>query len=120
MIVPAPVVSTTVAAEPAAKSQAATSQPQEPSGATAQPSESSEAATLEKDTKTPSGANTPAVAAAGVKTTSDDAVTIHIPNASGGYTAVKLAKYKDGYKGPQGEYYPGHPTVDQLRALYGK
>ena len=26
----------------------------------------------------------------------------------------------DGFVGPQGEYYPGHPTVEQLKILYGK
>jgi hypothetical protein len=51
---------------------------------------------------------------------SDGGVTINIPNAGGGFTSVKLVKVKDGYKGPQGEFYPGHPTVDELRALYGK
>jgi hypothetical protein len=120
VIVPEPVVSTAGSAEPAAKSPPTTSPSQEPSGTTAQQPEPSGAATQATDTKTSSGANTPTVAAAGAKTTSDDAVTINIPNANGGYTAVKLARFKDGYKGPQGEYYPGHPTVDQLRALYGK
>lgn len=45
---------------------------------------------------------------------------VNIPNADGSFTAVKMVKYKDGYVGPQGEYYPGKPTVDQLRVLYGK
>lgn len=47
-------------------------------------------------------------------------ITLNIPNASGGFTPVKLVKYKNGYLGPQGEYYPGKPTVDQLRVLYGE
>jgi hypothetical protein len=47
------------------------------------------------------------------------AVTINIPNSKGGFTAVRLVKYKDGYIGPQDELYPNHPTVDQLRVLYG-
>jgi hypothetical protein len=46
--------------------------------------------------------------------------TVNIPNDDGTFTTVKLVKYKDGYTGPQGEYYPGKPTVDQLRVLYGK
>lgn len=46
-------------------------------------------------------------------------ITINVPNARGGYTPVVLAKYGDGYIGPQGEYYPGHPTVEQLKVLYG-
>lgn len=47
-------------------------------------------------------------------------ITINIPNSNGSFTSVKLVKYKDGYLGPQGEYYPGRPTVDQLRVLYGE
>jgi len=49
-----------------------------------------------------------------------ETATINIPNANGSYTPVTLVKQKDGYVGPQGEYYPGHPTVEQLRVLYGK
>ncbi len=48
-----------------------------------------------------------------------DTVTVSVPNAKGGYTAVKLVKRGGGYVGPQGEFYSGHPTVDQLKALYG-
>jgi len=51
---------------------------------------------------------------------SGEAIVINIPNASGGYTPVTLTKHKTGYIGPQGEYYEGHPTVEQLRVLYGK
>jgi len=47
-------------------------------------------------------------------------ITINVPNSNGSFTPVKLVKYQDGYIGPQGEYYPGNPTVDQLRVLYGK
>lgn len=47
-------------------------------------------------------------------------ITVNVPNSNGSFTPVKLVKYKDGYVGPQGEYYPGNPTVDQLRVLYGK
>ncbi|MGE5197208.1 MAG: DUF6515 family protein [Deltaproteobacteria bacterium] len=46
-------------------------------------------------------------------------VTINIPNSNGSYTAVTLTRRGNGYVGPQGEYYSGRPTVDQLRALYG-
>jgi hypothetical protein len=45
--------------------------------------------------------------------------TINIPNSKGSYTPVTLTKHKNGYIGPQGEYYEGHPTVEQLKALYG-
>lgn len=47
-------------------------------------------------------------------------VVINVPNSRGGYTPVTLVKQSNGYIGPQGEYYEGSPTVDQLRALYGK
>ena len=47
-------------------------------------------------------------------------ITINVPNSNSSFTPVKLVKYQGGYIGPQGEYYPGNPTVDQLRVLYGK
>lgn len=47
-------------------------------------------------------------------------VVINIPNSNGSYTPVTLWKSFDGYVGPQGEYYPGRPTVEQLKVLYGK
>jgi len=46
--------------------------------------------------------------------------TINVPNSNGSYTPVTLVKRNNGFVGPQGEYYPGNPTVEQLRALYGK
>lgn len=46
-------------------------------------------------------------------------IVVNIPNSRGGYTAVTLTRRGTGYVGPQGEYYEGNPTVDQLRALYG-
>ena len=49
-----------------------------------------------------------------------DAVTINIPNSRGGYTAIALRRYGNGFLGPQGEYYAEHPTVEQLKTLYGK
>ncbi|MDD5730809.1 MAG: DUF6515 family protein [Candidatus Omnitrophica bacterium] len=45
---------------------------------------------------------------------------INVPNSNGSYTPVKLVKVDTGYIGPQGEFYQDHPTVEQLRALYGK
>jgi len=48
------------------------------------------------------------------------AVVINVPNSRGGYTPVTLTRQGNGYIGPQGEYYEGNPTVDQLRVLYGK
>ncbi len=67
-------------------------------------------------------ATTTVVAAPAVtqpKVRSGETVVINITNTSGGYTPVTLTKYKTGYIGPQGEYYEGHPTVEQLRVLYG-
>ena len=51
---------------------------------------------------------------------SSNTVTINIPNSRGGYTPVVLTKKGDGYVGPQGEYYKGHFSVEQLKSLYGK
>jgi len=51
---------------------------------------------------------------------SGETITINVPNANGSYTPVVLVKRNSGYVGPQGEYYSGNPTVDQLKALYGK
>lgn len=49
-----------------------------------------------------------------------ETVTINIPNSRGGYTAITLKKAGKGYIGPQGEYYSEHPTVEELKTLYGK
>jgi hypothetical protein len=49
-----------------------------------------------------------------------ETVTINVPNSNGSYTPIALVKYNNGYIGPQGEYYPGNPNVEQLRALYGR
>ncbi len=48
-----------------------------------------------------------------------DTVIIGVPGSRGDFTPVKLVKHKDGYVGPQGEFYAGHPTIAQLKALYG-
>ena len=57
--------------------------------------------------------------AAPPRSTSSDIITIGVPNAKGGFTSVKLVKCPGGYIGPQGEFYAGHPTVEQLKVLYG-
>ena len=49
-----------------------------------------------------------------------ETVVINVPNKNGTYVPVTLHKQNDGYIGPQGEYYAGNPTIEQLRALYGK
>ncbi|MCK9613978.1 MAG: hypothetical protein M0R48_00545 [Candidatus Omnitrophica bacterium] len=51
---------------------------------------------------------------------SSGVITINVPNSKGGYTPVQLTKYSNGYLGPQGEFYSGSPTVEQLKALYGQ
>ncbi|MFH1398360.1 MAG: DUF6515 family protein [Candidatus Omnitrophota bacterium] len=51
---------------------------------------------------------------------SNETITINVPNINGSYTSVTLTKRNNGYVGPQGEYYPEHPSVEQLRALYGR
>jgi hypothetical protein len=48
-----------------------------------------------------------------------DVSTVNIPNSRGGYTSVTLRRSGNGYIGPQGEYYPNYPSVEQLRMMYG-
>lgn len=47
-------------------------------------------------------------------------LVIHVANANGSYTKVKLIKSEEGYVGPEGEYYPQKPTKEQLKVLYSK
>ncbi len=47
-------------------------------------------------------------------------VTVNILNSDGSYTTVQLVQQRGGYVGPQGEFYPGNPTIEQLRTLYGR
>ena len=49
-----------------------------------------------------------------------ETLIVNIPNSKGGYTSVTMKKLGNGFIGPQGEYYPGHPTVAQLKVLYGE
>jgi hypothetical protein len=51
---------------------------------------------------------------------SERTTLVNIPNSNGSYTPVVLQKSGNGYVGPQGEYYPDNPTVEQLQVLYGK
>ncbi|HUI92495.1 MAG TPA: hypothetical protein VLX68_09640 [Chitinivibrionales bacterium] len=67
----------------------------------------------------PSPATTPKVGSA-LAQKSDETITVNVPNNNGGFTPVKLVKTDKGYVGPQGELYTGHPTVDELKVLYGK
>jgi len=54
------------------------------------------------------------------KNVSGEEYVVNIPNSDGTFTPVKLKKSNNGYIGPQGEFYEGHPSVEQLRVLYGK
>jgi hypothetical protein len=121
VIVPAPEARSSSAAEPSqtTKSPASGSQAQQQSAAAplAQAAQSGSASA--KSGNEAQNAENAAAAAPAKASAGDGAVTINIPNAGGGFTAVKLTKYKDGYKGPQGEFYPNHPTVEELKALYG-
>jgi hypothetical protein len=47
-------------------------------------------------------------------------VVVTVPNPNGSYIPVTLQKYSDGYVGPNGEFYPDYPTLDQLKAMYSK
>ena len=51
---------------------------------------------------------------------SDKIYTVNVPNKNGSYTPVILVKSGEGYLGPQGEYYPDFPKVEQLKEMYGK
>lgn len=55
-----------------------------------------------------------------VQSQNTNVVVINIPNIYGGYSPVTLIRQGNGYIGPQGEYYRNNPTVEQLRALYGR
>ena len=47
--------------------------------------------------------------------------SLYLPNSDGTtYTAVVVRRKNNGYVGPQGEFYPEFPRVEQLRAMYGK
>ncbi len=46
--------------------------------------------------------------------------TVHIPNSGGGYTTVIVKRSGDGFVGPQGEFYPEFPKVEQLKVMYAK
>lgn len=49
-----------------------------------------------------------------------DTIFIHVPDKKGeGFTRVELTRFKGGFKGPQGEFYPLMPSVTQLTEMYG-
>ena len=47
-----------------------------------------------------------------------DTITIDVP-AGEGHVPVKLVRHENGYVGPNGEFYPTEPTVDELKPIYG-
>lgn len=49
-----------------------------------------------------------------------DSFTVNISNNRGGYTAVVLKRSGGGFIGPQGEFYPDFPKVEQLKLMYAK
>lgn len=49
-----------------------------------------------------------------------DSLTINIPNNEGKFTAVEIKRSGTGFTGPQGEFYPEFPSVEQLRIIYVK
>jgi hypothetical protein len=64
--------------------------------------------------------NEQAVTATAKVSKNSDLIVVNIPKKSGGFIPVKLTKHGSGYIGPQGEFYAGHPTVEQLSVLYGE
>ena len=46
--------------------------------------------------------------------------TVNILNDKGSYTAVRIVRSKEGFVGPQGEYYTEFPKVEQLKVMYGE
>lgn len=64
----------------------------------------------------------PVVVAAPVPVVTQESlsVTVNIPNIAGGYTPVILRRSGSGFVGPQGEYYPEFPKVEQLRLMYSR
>ncbi len=47
-----------------------------------------------------------------------DTFILNIPNYRGGYTPVVIRRSGSGFVGPQGEYYAGFPSMEQLRIMY--
>jgi hypothetical protein len=76
------------------------------------------APSLDQEAPAPASSDEQSLAAP-PKSASSDTATINIPNSKGAFTPVRLTKHKNGYLGPQGEFYTGHPTVAALKALYG-
>jgi hypothetical protein len=50
----------------------------------------------------------------------EDSFSVNIPNSKGTYTPVTLKRSGNGFVGPQGEYYPQFPSIEQLKVMYAK
>jgi len=53
-------------------------------------------------------------------TNAEESFTVNIPNSKGNYTPVVLKRSGNGFIGPQGEYYPEFPRIEQLKVMYAK
>jgi hypothetical protein len=49
-----------------------------------------------------------------------DVFPVNVPNNRGGYTTIVIKRTKNGFVGPQGEFYSEFPKVVQLKVMYGK
>ncbi len=47
-------------------------------------------------------------------------VVVKLYNTDGSSTNVVLERFGKGFIGPQGEYYPELPKMEQLKVMYGK
>jgi hypothetical protein len=46
--------------------------------------------------------------------------TVYVPDSRGGYTGVVITRWGSGFIGPQGEFYPEFPGIEQLGVMYSK
>lgn len=77
-------------------------------------------AATQQTTSTPVATPAATTTAPAATTTESDTFDVQIPNGNGSFTLVRLIRTKDGFLGPQGEFYPDHPTIEQLKARYVK
>lgn len=71
-------------------------------------------------TAVPAAAKTAVENTAVSATNTQDSFTVNIPNSKGTYTPVTLKRSGNGFVGPQGEYYPQFPSIEQLKVMYAK
>jgi len=48
----------------------------------------------------------------------DEAIIVSIRDDAGDYIEIPLTRFGKGFHGPQGEYYPAFPPIEQLREMY--